>query len=97
MAKIKYHTIRVTVDSVVGKCPLGNKKGKEFIIRGTTPAGMCMGAFGSIYSAVQVLKYGGTFPWENDPDVAYINCPDHINRVVYKLERLKEEDNDECS
>ena len=97
MAKIKYHTIKVTVDSVVGKCPLGNKKGREFIIKGTTPDGMCMGAFGSIYSAIQVLKYGGSFPWEDNLDIAYINCPDHINRVVYKLERLKEEDDDECS
>ena len=32
MAQMKYFKIKVTVDSVAGKCPLGNIPGKEFII-----------------------------------------------------------------
>ena len=42
MAQMKYSKIKVTVDSVAGKCPLGNIPGKEFVIERTTPAGMCL-------------------------------------------------------
>jgi len=90
MAQMKYSKIRVTVDSVAGKCPLGNIPGKEFVIERTTPAGMCLSAFNSINPAIQVLRYGGSFPWEKNPDEAYICCPDHLNRTVFKLERAGE-------
>jgi uncharacterized repeat protein (TIGR04076 family) len=59
MAQIKYSKIKVTVDSVAGKCSLGNTPGKEFVIERTTPAGMCLSAFNSINPAIQVLRYGG--------------------------------------
>ena len=45
MAQMKYSKIKVTVDSVAGKCPLGNTRGREFFIERTTPAGMCLSAF----------------------------------------------------
>jgi uncharacterized repeat protein (TIGR04076 family) len=90
MAQMNYSRIKVTVDSVAGKCPLGNRPGKEFIIERTTPAGMCISAFNAINPAIQVLRYGGSFPWEKNPDEAYICCPDHINRTVFKLERTGE-------
>ena len=56
----------------------------------TTPAGICLSAFNSLNPAIQVLKYGGSFPWEENPAVAYICCPDHVNRTVYKIERTEE-------
>ena len=87
MALMNYSRIYVTVDSVAGKCPLGNRTGREFIIERTTPGGMCLSAFNSIFPAIQVLRYGGSFPWEKNPDEAHICCPDHINRTVFKLER----------
>ena len=90
MAQMKYSRIKVTVHSVAGKCPLGNTPGKEFIIERTTPAGMCLSAFNSISPAIQVLRYGGSFPWEKNPDEAYMCCPDHLNQTVFKLERAGE-------
>lgn len=90
MSEIRYHKIKITVDSVEGKCPLGNRPGREFLVERTTPAGMCLSAYNSIASAIQVLRYGGSFPWEKNPDIAYVGCPDHLNRVVYKLERAGE-------
>jgi uncharacterized repeat protein (TIGR04076 family) len=72
MAQMKYFKIKVSVDSVAGKCPLGNRPGNEFVIERTTPAGMCLSAFNSINPAIQVLRYGGSFPWEKNPDEAYI-------------------------
>jgi len=82
--------IRVTVDSVAGKCPLGNRPGKAFIIERTTPEGMCLSAFQAINPAIQVLRYGGRFPWEKNPDEADVCCPDHINRTVFTIERAGE-------
>ena len=90
MAGKRYFKIKVTVDSVAGKCPLGNKPGREIVIDQTTPAGICISAFNSLNPAIQVLKYGGSFPWEENPDVACICCPDHVNRTVYKIERAEE-------
>lgn len=89
MSEKKHRKVRVTVDSAVGNCPLSAVPGKEFIVADTTPAGMCLISFGAIFSAIQVLKFGGSFPWEKDPDVAYMACPDHVNRVVYKIERME--------
>ncbi len=73
---------------VKGECPLGNRVGDAFIINDTTPQGMCLGAFTSLLPAAQVMMYGGSFPWEDDPDVAHIGCPDHVNQVVYRLEKI---------
>jgi len=35
------------------------------------------------------------FSLEKNPNVAYIGCPDHLNRVVYRLKRTDEADNEE--
>jgi len=62
MALMNYSRIKVTVDSVAGKCPLGNRPGKAFIIERTTSEGMCLRAFHAINPAIQVLRYDGSFP-----------------------------------
>lgn len=89
MAKTASYPVRITIESVKGKCPLGNTPGTVFLVKRTTPAGMCLGAFNALLPAIQVMRFGGVFPWEPDPDVAYIGCPDHINQVVYRLERIR--------
>jgi uncharacterized repeat protein (TIGR04076 family) len=90
VAEKKYYKIKIMVESVAGKCPLGNRPGKEVVIEHTTPAGICLSAFNSLNPAIQVLRYGGSFPWEENPNVAYICCPDHVNRTVYRIERTEE-------
>ena len=95
ISTVQFHTIKITMDSVAGKCPLGNKPGKEFIVHGITPAGMRISAFGAILTAIQVLKFSGCFPWGKDPNEAYICCPDHLNRVFYRLERMGKAENKE--
>ena len=90
MPLMNYFRIKVTVDSVAGKCPLGNRPGSEFIIERTTPDGMCRSALHAINPVIHVLRHGGSFPWEKNPDEAYICCPDHINRTVFKIERAGE-------
>jgi len=89
LATVKTYTIRITVESVKGKCALGNKPGTVFLVKETSPAGICLGALSALLPAIETMQYGGSFPWEADPDVAYIGCPDHINQVVYRLERVR--------
>ncbi len=70
-----------------GSCEAGHCTGDEFVIGQTTPAGMCSWAFYTLYPFAQVLQFGGRFPWESDPDVARVACPDADNPVVFELRR----------
>jgi uncharacterized repeat protein (TIGR04076 family) len=72
-----------------GTCSIGHKPGEEFIIDDLTPKGMCSWAFYTIFPFYSVLKYGGTFSWEKDPDKATVACPDPQNIVHFELRREK--------
>ena len=90
MADTKYFRIKITVESVAGKCTLGYEPGNQFVTEGTTPAGICLSAFNTLNPAIQTLMFGGSFPWEEDPDVTHLACSDHVNRTVFKVERAGE-------
>ena len=77
------------VISQKGSCAAGHKVGDEFVISDSTPAGMCAWAFYSLFPFATVLMYGGSFPWENDPDKSLVACPDPVNPVVFELIRKK--------
>ncbi|MEE8469894.1 MAG: TIGR04076 family protein [Dehalococcoidia bacterium] len=70
-----------------GTCSAGHKAGDEFPIGGKTPAGMCSYAFYAIFPVVATLQFGGSLPWEDDPDKATLACPDPANPVVFELKR----------
>jgi len=72
-----------------GTCETGHKAGDEFIIGATTPEGMCSWAFYTLFPFAEVLRFGGAFPWEKDPDKAIAACPDADNPVVFELRRIK--------
>ncbi len=55
-------------------------------------AKLCHWAFHSMLPFWSVLRFGGTLPWEPDPDVAYVACPDPNNVVVFKLSRTREQE-----
>ena len=86
----KYFKIKITVESVAGMCPVGHEPGHQFVTDGTTPAGVCLTAFNTLNPAIQTLMFGGSFPWEEDPDVTHLACSDHVNRTVFKVERAEE-------
>lgn len=77
--------IKVKVVSQKGSCDAGHKVGDEFEMTESTPCGMCSWAFSAVFPAAQVLKFGGSFPWESDKDKAYIACPDPDNPVVFEV------------
>ena len=77
----------VKVVSQKGTCSAGHKTGDEFAITDITPSGVCAWAFYTLFPFAEVLQYGGSFPWEKDPDRATVACPDAQNPVVFELRR----------
>jgi len=74
-----------------GTCNAGHKVGDEFDVSGATPSGMCPFAFYTIFPFLVTLQYGGSFPWEEEPDKSSVACPDPANPVVFELTRISEE------
>ena len=84
------YQIRVGVVSQKGRCAQEHKVGDQWVIDRKTPEGMCPSAWNALFSSVRVLMFGGTFPWQEDPDVTRLACPDAENPVVFELRRLRE-------
>ncbi len=82
--------VSIRVISQQGHCEYGHRVGDRWVVGNTTPQGLCTWAYNSLYPALTVLMYGGTFPWETDPDACTVACPDPANPVVFELRRLSE-------
>ena len=86
----KIPDIKVTVESVGGKCSLNHKVGEEFIFKGgIAPSGLCTEAMLTIIPVARTLMFGGTHFWEKDPNVISVCCPDPKNPVVFEVRRVK--------
>ena len=83
------YDVAVKVVSQKGTCGAKHKVGDEWIIKGKTPEGICLSAFNSLFLSAQILGFGGVFPWESNPDVTTVACPDAENPVVLELRRLR--------
>ncbi|MCK4221508.1 MAG: TIGR04076 family protein [Dehalococcoidia bacterium] len=75
------------VISQKGTCVAGHKVGDEFVIGQETRSGMCSWAFCTLFPFAEVLQFGGSFPWEDEPNKATVACPHPANPVVFDLRR----------
>ncbi len=86
--------VSVKVISQKGVCMAGHKEGDEWLVRGREDGWksppICIFALGSLMTSLQLLMYGGTFPWEPDPNVIVGACTDVNNPVLFELRRLSE-------
>lgn len=87
MAEI--YDIEITVTSQTGTCGAGHKVGDKWIISNHTPGGICLSVYPLMESSIDVLKYGGSFPWSDNPDESGAVCPDPGNPVTFKVKRIK--------
>ncbi|MDH5770919.1 MAG: TIGR04076 family protein [Candidatus Bathyarchaeota archaeon] len=82
---------RILVRVVGGKCSRGyHKIGDTFEIDyddATTPQGICLGAFGSIFPYIMVLLCDGEFFWSKTKKTR-IHCPDPKG-IVLEIEKSK--------
>jgi len=84
------YKVSIRVISQKGTCALEHKVGDQWVVDEKTPKGLCIFAFGSLLHSLPALMYGGSFPWESDPDMTTVACPDPDNPVVFELRRLRE-------
>lgn len=80
--------VRMRIVSIAGRCPNGHQVGEEYVVERTTPSGVCLGSFGACLPYLTALRFGASFPWEQEEGVISIGCPDHENAVVWRLERV---------
>jgi uncharacterized repeat protein (TIGR04076 family) len=86
------HKVEITITKILekGKCHYGHEVGDTFKWPEDTGK-LCPHAFYVLYPAVDVLRFGGAFPWEKeDPDQTSLCCPDPNNPVVFKIRRVKD-------
>ncbi|GAH93222.1 unnamed protein product, partial [marine sediment metagenome] len=84
------YDVAIKVISQKGSCTAGHKVGDEWVIGNESPEGICLLALNAVYHNARVLMFGGSFPWESNPDVATgVACPDGKNPVVFELRRLR--------
>ncbi len=85
MAEI--YEVVVKVVSQKGHCGAGHSVGNEWVIGTKTPEGICLSAFNTLFPSLRVMRFGGSFPWETNPDVTTVACSDAQNPVVFELTR----------
>lgn len=67
------------------------REGQEFIVgpTGDIPEGFCHWAWADIHRDVNILRFGGQFPWmKENVRSAYISCTDGLRPVIFKLEAV---------
>lgn len=95
-ASSKQRVFKITVQEIqgTGSCPFGFKVGNTFIHQDQSPPrtipNFCAWAYHEIHPALFILKYGGTFPWEAEKNVATACCSDSKNPVVFRIELIGE-------
>ena len=73
-----------------GSCAAGHRVGDEIVFEETIESGkICIHALYSFLPKVIAMRYGATFPWLEDPDVATHACPDASNPVVFEIRRVR--------
>ncbi len=68
-------------------CHVGHKIGDEWVFNYFTPPRLCGLAYNALYPSALALQFGATFPWQEDPDVVIISCPDAGVNNVFELRR----------
>ncbi len=93
MAPKKAAKMRVSViDVLYGYCKMGMKVGNSWDINANlTPHAVCMNAFCQVvYPAIRTMRYWGNQPWDENPDVTTVACPDRKVQVIFQIERVPE-------
>ncbi|MCX8006745.1 MAG: TIGR04076 family protein [Coriobacteriia bacterium] len=79
--------VRIEIVEILGRgtCSIGLRVGDEWVVDSAlVPAGMCGWAYAAMLPFLQPLRFGGSFPWEEEGE-ARVCCPDPANPVVFRL------------
>ncbi|MEG6616797.1 TIGR04076 family protein [Peptococcaceae bacterium 1198_IL3148] len=83
--------IRITVINKIGPgvCHRGHKIGDTFDFD-SERGKICPMAMHVLFPVVDILRYGGSFPWEEDENTGVFCCPDVKVINVFKVEKITE-------
>jgi uncharacterized repeat protein (TIGR04076 family) len=83
------YAIEVRVVEIQGRgiCPIDIKVGDLFH-SDQEVAAACHWAAHTLLPFTTALRFGGNVPWEPEPGVARICCPDPGNPVVFEVKRV---------
>ena len=90
------YDVKVTVESIEGKCDAGFKVGDQFFIKNQgymyleKAGGICIELLGSIIPHCMAYSTGGKFPWEDQNGRILVSCPDRANLLTVSLSRVDE-------
>jgi uncharacterized repeat protein (TIGR04076 family) len=79
--------IKCEVVGLKGACNVGHKIGDTFEVSCYHSGGMCGFLYNTIFPVLNVMQFGGAYPWGCD-ELQY-NCPDGHNLLTVKLTRAK--------
>ena len=89
--EIKEYEVVIKLIGNKSPCHSGHKIGDTWIFDFRPPQDLCGFAYNSLFPFAVALKTGGTFPWQSDPDVVTICCPDaDVNNLFELRRRLKQ-------
>ena len=86
MSEDKDIIIEVVDIQKAGICNFGHEIGDKYNYpedRGK----ICAAAFHTLYPYASGLRFGASYPWEDDKESVTICCPDYKNPVVFKIMR----------
>jgi uncharacterized repeat protein (TIGR04076 family) len=78
-----------TIKEIKGKCNAGHKVGDTFELDGLDSGRLCGFFYHDIFPYLITLQFGGSFPWNENPDIAEYECPDRTNAVKIELKRIR--------
>lgn len=86
------YKVIATVTEIKGECSAGHKVGESFEISCHNTAGLCGWCYHHIFATLQTFQFGGTLPWWQGSNTICQQCPDPVNLLSLKLERIQRQD-----
>ena len=83
----KEYEVTIKLISNKSPCHFGLKIGQEWKFDYAPPQGICSFAYNTLFPFALVLKTGGTFPWQQEPDVVAAACPDGEVQNLFEIRR----------
>ena len=87
--KVRLTVVKVTDHAELGVCH-AHKLGDTFTCDfERVPGDICAAAWNALWPHLRVLELGGRHPWDEQPGVTYVGCPDPNKPVVFKIETFE--------
>jgi len=82
--------VKATVTKGCGAgCRVSHEVGQVWYMR-STPPGICSFAFNAMFPAYWTLRFGGSDPTEENPDVMHVTCGQASCAAQFRVERISE-------